>query len=112
MVKIVPDAAYLACSVRWGLVLFWAKEIKVGFSNINAKAEGIEGKPAFREAFQPRGGRGVLNDTLSIYFLDMLASAFAARWCAGYKVETAEGVFRVREDEPLPRVGTGLHRTP
>jgi putative SOS response-associated peptidase YedK len=34
--------------MRWGLVPFWAKDIKVGFSNINAKAEGIEGKPAFR----------------------------------------------------------------
>src|ERR1700748_2011207 len=32
--------------MRWGLVPFWAKDIKVGFSNINAKAEGIEGKPA------------------------------------------------------------------
>ncbi len=40
--------------VRWGLVPFCAKDIKVGFSNINAKAEGIEGKPAFREAFQRR----------------------------------------------------------
>jgi putative SOS response-associated peptidase YedK len=40
--------------LRWGLVPFWAKDIKVGFSNINAKAEGIEGKPAFREAFQRR----------------------------------------------------------
>jgi putative SOS response-associated peptidase YedK len=40
--------------MRWGLVPFWAREIKVGFSNINAKAEGIEGKPAFREAFQQR----------------------------------------------------------
>ena len=39
---------------RWGLVPFWAKDIKVGFANINAKAEGIEGKPAFREAFQRR----------------------------------------------------------
>jgi putative SOS response-associated peptidase YedK len=37
--------------MRWGLVPFWAKDIKVGFSNINAKAEGIKGKPAF-EAFQ------------------------------------------------------------
>jgi putative SOS response-associated peptidase YedK len=36
------------------LVPFWAKDIKVGFSDINAKAEGIEGKPAFREAFQRR----------------------------------------------------------
>jgi putative SOS response-associated peptidase YedK len=40
--------------MRWGLVPFWAKDIKVGFSNINAKAEGIENRPAFREAFQPR----------------------------------------------------------
>jgi len=40
--------------MRWGLVPFWAKDIKVGFSNINAKGEGIEGKPAFREAFQRR----------------------------------------------------------
>src|SRR5712664_2540849 len=40
--------------MRWGLVPFWAKDIKVGFSNINAKAEGIEGQAAFREAFQRR----------------------------------------------------------
>jgi hypothetical protein len=57
--------------------------------------------------------RGVLNDALSIYFLDpTLASAFVARWCAGYKVETAEGVFRVRDNEPTARIGAGLHRTP
>jgi len=40
--------------LRWGLVPYWAKDLKVGFSNINAKAEGIESKPAFREAFQRR----------------------------------------------------------
>ena len=40
--------------MRWGLVPFWAKDIKVGFSNINAKAEGIDTKPAFREAFSRR----------------------------------------------------------
>ena len=40
--------------MRWGLVPFWAKDIKVGFANINAKAEGIEKKPAFREAFRQR----------------------------------------------------------
>ena len=28
--------------MRWGLVPYWAKDIKVGFANINAKAEGIE----------------------------------------------------------------------
>src|SRR6202030_1948673 len=40
--------------IRWGLVPFWAKDIKVGFANINAKAEDIENKPAFREAFRQR----------------------------------------------------------
>jgi len=25
--------------MRWGLVPFWAKDIKVGFANINARAE-------------------------------------------------------------------------
>jgi hypothetical protein len=55
----------------------------------------------------------VLNDALSIYFPDAaLAGAFVARWCIGYKVETAGGAFQVREDEPQPRVGAGPHRTP
>jgi hypothetical protein len=64
-------------------------------------------------AMTPSGLRGVLNDTVSIYFrVATLASAFVARWCAGSKVETVAGVFQVREDEPSPRLGAGLHRTP
>jgi hypothetical protein len=48
-----------------------------------------------------------------IYLSDAaLAGAFVARWCIGYKIETAEGVLRVREDDPTPRVRAGLHRTP
>jgi hypothetical protein len=39
---------------RWGLVPYWAKDINVGFANINAKAEGIGNRPAFRGAFQWR----------------------------------------------------------
>jgi len=55
----------------------------------------------------------VLNDAVSIYFGDAtLASAFVARWCIGAKVETAGGVFQVREDDPEQRVRAGLHRTP
>lgn len=49
--------------MRWGLVPFWAKDIKVGFANINAKAEGIEGEPAFHEAFQRRRCREAVRDT-------------------------------------------------
>ena len=40
--------------MRWGLVPFWAKDLKVGFSNINAKAETVDTRPAYREAFQRR----------------------------------------------------------
>ena len=68
---------------------------------------------ADRWAMTPSGMRGVLNDAISLYFGDAtLASAFVARWCVGAKVETAGGVFQVREDEPEPRVAPALHRTP
>ena len=61
----------------------------------------------------PLGMRGVINDALSIYFLDAtLASAFVTRWCAGYRAETAEGVFKVRPDDPTPRHRAAMHRTP
>jgi putative SOS response-associated peptidase YedK len=40
--------------LRWGLVPHWAKDMNVGFANINAKAEGIENRPAFRDAFERR----------------------------------------------------------
>ena len=40
--------------MRWGLVPFWAQEISIGSKMINARAEGIEGKPAFRAAFKHR----------------------------------------------------------
>jgi hypothetical protein len=50
---------------------------------------------------------------VSIYFIDAtLASAFVVRWCAGFKVETAKGVFTVRTDAPTPRVAVQPHRTP
>src|SRR5215475_7403685 len=39
---------------RWGLVPNWAKDQKVGFSMINARAEDLLSKPAFREAFKKR----------------------------------------------------------
>lgn len=40
--------------VRWGLVPFWAKDLKIGSTMINARAEGIATKPGFRAAFKSR----------------------------------------------------------
>ena len=41
-------------TLRWGLVPYWAKDVKIGASMINAKSESVAEKPAFREAFQSR----------------------------------------------------------
>jgi putative SOS response-associated peptidase YedK len=39
---------------RWGLVPHWAKDVKIGYSMINARAETMAEKPAFRNAFRHR----------------------------------------------------------
>ena len=64
-------------------------------------------------AMTPSGTRGVLNDALSMYFADAtLASALVTRWCVGSQVQTASGVFQVRDDVPEARVEAGLRKTP
>jgi len=40
--------------LRWGLIPFWAKDAKISYSTINAAAETVATKPAFREAFKSR----------------------------------------------------------
>lgn len=39
---------------RWGLVPYWANDARFGYSTINARAEEVASKPAFREAFKHR----------------------------------------------------------
>ena len=39
-------------ALRWGLVPFWAKDLKIGYKTINARSETIATKPAFRAAFK------------------------------------------------------------
>src|SRR5437763_9576897 len=40
--------------VRWGLVPYWAKDRSIGSRMINARAETVADKPAFRRAFARR----------------------------------------------------------
>ncbi|MBV6474162.1 MAG: putative SOS response-associated peptidase YedK [Saprospiraceae bacterium] len=42
------------CYHRWGLIPFWAKDASIGSKMINARAETLMEKPAFRKAFQSR----------------------------------------------------------
>ena len=50
---VVPEETpYKAQLFQWGLVPFWAKDPKIGNRLINARAETIEEKPAFRTPFK------------------------------------------------------------
>jgi putative SOS response-associated peptidase YedK len=40
-----PSAVSL---MKWGLIPYWAKDPKIGYTTINARAEGIQNKPSFR----------------------------------------------------------------
>lgn len=40
--------------MRWGLIPHWAKDAKGAYSTINARAETLASKPAFREPFKRR----------------------------------------------------------
>jgi len=41
-----------------------------------------------------------------------IASAFVARWCAGHRAASLDGLFQIREDEPKKRVPQKGHKTP
>ena len=40
--------------LKWGLIPSWAKDTKIAFSTINARADTVATKPAFRTAFKKR----------------------------------------------------------
>jgi len=48
------DGQRTLSGAHWGLIPFWAKESKVGYSMINARAETVTTKPSFREPFKKR----------------------------------------------------------
>jgi putative SOS response-associated peptidase YedK len=54
VVRTARDGARELAMLRWGLVPFWAKDLKVGTKMINARSEGIDTKPAFRDAVRQR----------------------------------------------------------
>lgn len=49
-----PQGRRELVTLHWGLIPFWAKEHKIGYSTINARAETVATKPSFRYAFQQR----------------------------------------------------------
>jgi putative SOS response-associated peptidase YedK len=48
------ENGYVVNAIRWGLVPSWAKDVAIGSRMINARAETVSEKPAFRSAFKKR----------------------------------------------------------
>ncbi len=48
----VESAAREAVNLRWGLIPFWAKDVKIGSRMINARSETVATKPAFRNSLR------------------------------------------------------------
>ena len=55
VVRIEPDTSVRQWQLaRWGLIPSWAKDASIGNRMINARAETVADKPAFRAAFRRR----------------------------------------------------------
>jgi putative SOS response-associated peptidase YedK len=52
VVRLDAEGRREAVGLRWGLLPMWAKDAKMGASMINARAETLAEKPAFRTAFK------------------------------------------------------------
>jgi putative SOS response-associated peptidase YedK len=49
-----PGANRQLVRLKWGLIPSWAKDAKIAYSTINARADTVATKPAFRTAFKKR----------------------------------------------------------
>lgn len=54
VVRLNHEGKRTIAKMRWGLVPFWAKDLKIGARMINARADTVATLPAFREAFKAR----------------------------------------------------------
>src|SRR5690606_20068265 len=50
----LEDGERVLENFRWGLIPFWARDASIGARTINARAETVASKPAFRVAFRER----------------------------------------------------------
>jgi putative SOS response-associated peptidase YedK len=41
-------------ALQWGLIPYWAKDPKIAYRTINARAETVDKAPSYRQAFKKR----------------------------------------------------------
>ena len=110
--------------LRWGLVPFWAKDAAMGSRLINARAETVHEKPAYRTAFRTRrclvpasgwfewqGARGA-RQPWYIAPADGLPLSFAALWERWDKGEDRRETFTIITTEASEPLADIHHRQP
>ena len=53
-VRLGEDGKRQLVGLRWGLIPSWAKDAKIAYSTLNARADTVATKPAFRAAYKKR----------------------------------------------------------
>lgn len=53
-VLIISEDKRVVSQMKWGLVPSWSKDPKIGYKMINARSEGIEEKPSFKNPLKKR----------------------------------------------------------
>ena len=121
-VLLLKDGRRVLDVFRWGLIPSWATDAKIGNRMINARAEGVLEKPAYRAAFQrrrclvPASGFyewkkvGKVKVPQWIHPADGLPLTFAGLWEAWRPAKDAEPVltFTILTTTPSADVA-GIH---
>lgn len=100
--QVAADQPPTYCQLRWGLVPFWADDLKIGSRLLNARSDGVADKPAFRAAFKRRR---CLIAADGFY-------EWQARPANGAKgKKTAKQAFHIRRKDRRPFAFAGLWET-
>ncbi len=54
MPVIISNSPNRVVMMKWGLIPYWAKDPKVGYKMINARADSVSSKPSFKTSFKSR----------------------------------------------------------
>lgn len=98
-IRVMDDTRELAF-MRWGLIPHWAKDEKIGYKMINARAETVAEKPSYRSAYASRRlivpvsgfyewkREGKHKQPFAIRRLDQSPLPFAGLWETWHDVDT------------------------
>jgi len=125
IVRLDQDGNRELAMLRWGLIPSWAKDDKIAYKTINARAETVESAPAFRAAFKkrrclvPASGfyewKKLEDGSKQPYLIGVRDGApfsFAGLWEKWDKGEAPVETFTIITGEPNSLVADLHNRTP